>query len=427
MDAGLTSILLAVFLGIAAFFSISETAFFALQSVKLHHLASSGSKNAQRIVRLKERPERFLSTVLFGNNLCNTAITALATTLAISLFGQERQGLSVLVATAAVTVGITVLGETAPKTLGARYPEALSLAFAPLWSVMDKLLFPFALGLYLMSKAATRPFGKVQENRPIVSVDELRTMVRMGASEGTVQQSQAEMIHRAFRFGDTRAQEIMTPRTEIVWVSRSVTFSELMTVFADGGHTRYPVYDESENAVGILHLKDVLTAYARGAVGPSDRLTGLVRQAHFYPETKPVDDLFTEMRSNGTQMVLLVNEYGALAGLLTMKQIVSEVVGRITDEESAEPLVRHLTDRTMEVDASLRVGEANERLHLGIPEGDYDTVAGFILMKLGHIPSEGEEVSHDSLRLTVTGMRGVRVEKVRIERPAPAPQPGQAA
>ncbi len=416
MDVNLTIILLSVFLLIAAFFSVSETAFFSLQSVRVHHLVESGAPNAQRLAKLKERPERFLSTVLFGNNLCNTAITALATTLALQLFGAENQGLSVLVSTAAVTVGITVLGETAPKTLGARYPERLSLLFVLLWEILDRILFPFALGLYALSRLATRPFGGTNAKAPLISVEELRTLVRMGASEGTVEEAQAEMVNRAFRFGDLRAQEIMTPRTQIGWVVKDTAFQDFLGIYANTPHTRFPVYDESENVIGILHLQDVMKAFSQGKLAMNNPVTPLTRPAHFYPETKPVDDLFVEMRNNGTQMVLLVNEYGGIAGLLTMKQIVSEVVGRITDEEEGPPQVHTSEDGVMEVDASMRIEEASERLPLGLPEGDYDTIAGFVLTSLGHVPRVGEQVHHNGARLTVTSMKGVRIERLQITR-----------
>ena len=416
MDANLTIVLLVVFLATSAFFSCSETAFFTLQSVRVHHLVTSKAKNAERLAKLKEQPERFLATMLLGNNLCNTAITALATTLAIEIVGPSHEGLGVAMATGLVTIALVVLGETAPKTLGTRHPEEISLALARFWQVVDKVLFPVAVVLHGASRLVTFPFPSRKEKRPIISVDELRTMVRVGTSEGIVEESQAEMVHKAFRFGDLRAQEIMTPRTEIVRATKGTSLQDFLHTYAKATHTRYPVYDEAENVIGILHIQDVLLALGRNGLGMSNPMTLLTRPAHFYPETKPVDDLFVEMRNNGTQMVLLVNEYGGIAGLLTMKQVVGEVVGRITDEEKAAPEVRQVEGGAMDVDASIRVEAANERLDMKLCEGDYDTLAGYVLTALGHIPRVGEQVAADGVRLTVTEMQGLRIEKIRISK-----------
>ena len=416
MDTNVIVILMLVFLVLSAFFSSSETAFFNLQRVRVHHLVASGVPGAQRVARMKEQPERFLATILLGNNLVNTALTALATALAISLLGADRRGLSIGIATAAVTAGIVVLGEAAPKILAARHSERLTFLFIRLWEILERLLFPLATLLYGTSRLLTRPFQRTGDASSLTSEEELRTMVRLGAREGTVEETQAEIIHRAFRLGDLRAQEIMTPRTEIVWVEHDATLAGFLQTYAQETHTRFPVYqDEVDNVQGVLFVKDVLKAFAEGKLREGDTVSHLVRTAHFYPESKPVDDLFVEMRHNGTQMVMLVDEHGGIAGLLTMKQLVGEVVGTITEEEEGEgPEVETIDERTLQVDAGMRVEEANEQLDLGLPEGDYDTLAGFVLSALGHIPQEGEQVRYDGLRLVVTQMKGVKIERLLV-------------
>ena len=419
MDTQITVILvlLAVFLGLSAFFSSAETAFFALQRVRVHHLEETGDPRARRVARLKADPEKFLATILLGNNVVNVALSALATSVAISLIGDDRQGISVAVAIGIVTVAVVILGEAAPKTIAARHPESVLFLYLRPLEVVERVLFPAATLLRAVSAFITRPFG-TRGHAPLVSEEELQTMVRVGATEGVVEETQAEIIHKAFQFGDLRGQEIMTPRTEIIWVPKGATLAEFLGIYANETHTRFPVYDEElDNVLGILFVKDVLKSFAEGRLGDSDPIVPLMRPAYFYPESKPVDDLFAEMRNEGTQLVMLVDEFGGIAGLLTLKQVVGEIVGSITEEEEGEePAVETIDERTLQVDASMRVDEANERLSLAIPDGDYETLAGFVLASLGHIPVEGEQVRHNGLRLVVAEMKGIKIERILVRK-----------
>ena len=420
MDTSTIVILMVVFLGLSAFFSSSETAYFTLQQVRLQHLLSSGGSRARRLAKMKERPEKFLATILLGNNMVNIALTALATALAITILGDDQTGPSVLIATAIVTIGIVVMGEAVPKTLAARYPERLAMFFVRIWEGVELILFPLATVLYTVSRVLTRPFGTGAVG-PMFSEEELRTLVRVGASEGTVEEAQAEIISKAFRLGDLQAEEIMTPRPEIVWLREEATLGEFLQTYVQESHTRFPVFrGDMDNVLGVLYAKDVLKAFAEGTLSDRDSIAPLIRTAYFYPESKPVDDLFVEMRTAGTQMVMLSNEHGGVAGLLTMKQIVAEIVGPIDEEaeEVTEPEVETIDERTMQVDAGMRVEEANERLGIDLPEGeDYDTLAGFVLNVLGHVPRQGEVVRHGDVSLVVTEMKGVKIERLLVRRP----------
>ncbi|MCL0102232.1 hemolysin family protein [Dehalococcoidia bacterium] len=420
MDTSTMVILMVVFLGLSAFFSSSETAYFTLQRVRLQQLLASGDGKAERLAKMKERPERFLATILLGNNMVNTALTALATALAITILGNDQRGSSILVATAVVTVGIVVMGEAVPKTLAARYPERVALFFVRLWELVERILFPLATVLYALSRVLTRPFGAGVAG-PMVSEEELRTLVRVGASEGTVEEAQAEIISKAFRLGDLQAEEIMTPRTEISWIREEATLAEFLRIYTEEPHTRFPVCrGEVDNVRGLLYAKDVLKAFAERKLSDEDPIVPLMRSAYFYPESKPVDDLFVEMRSASTQMVMLVNEHGGIAGLLTMKQLVAEIVGPIDEEEEEvnEAEVEDIDDHTVLVDAGMRVEEANERLGIGLPEGeDYDTLAGLVLNVLGHVPRQGEFVRQGDVSLVVTKMKGVKIERLLVRRP----------
>ena len=418
MDIELTAVLLVLFLALSAFFSSSETAFFALQRVRVAHLVETGFPRADRLARLKDNPERFLSTILLGNNAVNLALASIATALAFDLLGDSR-GLSVIVATVVATVGIVIIGEAAPKTIASRYPEQMLLLYLRPLELAQWVLFPLAVVLQRISAAITRPFSSSRSTAPSISEEELRTLVRVGTTEGAVEETEAEFIHKAFRFGDLQAREIMTPRPEIVFLSKDATFDDFLQAYAKESHTRFPVYESApDNVVGTISAKDVLRAYSESALTKGDPIAPLVRQAYFYPETKHIDDLFVEMRTQGAQLVMLIDEFGVIAGLLTVKQIVGEVVGKIADAEEDEEEVETIDELTFQVDAGMRVDEANERLHLGLPDEEgYETLAGFVLATLGRIPRDGEQVRVGSLRLTVSEMDGVKIEKILITRP----------
>ncbi len=419
MDIELTAVLLVLFLALSAFFSSSETAFFALQRVRVAHLVETGFPRADRLARLKDNPERFLSTVLLGNNAVNLALASIATALAFDLLGDSR-GLGVVAATVVTTVGIVIVGEAVPKTLASRYPEQLLFLYLRPLEVAQWVLFPLAVVLQRISAAITRPFSSSRSTAPSISEEELRTLVRVGTTEGAVEETEAEFIHKAFRFGDLQAREIMTPRPEIVFLSKDATFDDFLQSYATESHTRFPIYESApDNVVGTISAKDVLRAYSQSALTKDDPIAPLVRQAYFYPETKHIDDLFVEMRTQGAQLVMLIDEFGVIAGLLTVKQIVGEVVGKIADaDEDEEEEVETIDELTFQVDAGMRVDEANERLHLGLPDEEgYETLAGFVLATLGRIPRDGEQVRAGNLRLTVSEMDGVKIEKILVTRP----------
>ncbi len=243
-------------------------------------------------------------------------------------------------------------------------------------------------------------------------------LIGISEAEGAVEPQEAELMQKAFRLGDLRADTIMTPRTEIVWVEKDATLSDFLGIYAKETHTRFPVHgEEVDDVLGVLYVKDVLKAFVDKSLGDQDPVAQLARPAFFYPESKQVDRLFLEMRTEGAQMVMLVDEHGGIAGLLTLKRIVGEVVGAFSgDEEGEEPEFQTIDEQTIQVDGGMRVEEVNERFDLELPEGEYDTLAGFILDSLGHIPREGEMVRHQGLLLTVAEMNGVKIETVLVRK-----------
>jgi CBS domain containing-hemolysin-like protein len=249
------------------------------------------------------------------------------------------------------------------------------------------------------------------------SLEELKYLMRESQEGGVLEAGQEEMLRKVFQFGDRQVSEVMVPRNEVVGVEQDATIQDLLRLFSEASHARFPVYHEDlDEVVGIAQIKDVLLALAGDPARAAAPLGPLVRPALFVPETAPVADLLARMRATRNQMAIVLDEYGGTAGIVTMEELVEEIVGQMSDElVLAEASFVRLDDRTVEIDAQLRVDEANDRLNLDLPQGeDYETVAGLVLYRLQHIPAQGEELRVGELALKVTEMRGNRIEKVQI-------------
>ena len=417
MDAGDSwrLALLVVCLGLSGFFSASETAFIALPRARLMHLVRSGRPGADRISHIIQRPERFLATVLLGNNLVNTAAAALATVLALNLI--TNQGLSVLVATAGVTTFLLLFGETVPKNIAWRRSEKVAFAVSRPIRLVELTLSPVVTLLQLFSTMTNRALG-ISASTPQIGEEEIRTMIAAGAQTGAVDAGEAALLEKVFRFGDRQIREIMTPRPEIVWIENGDNLERFLEVYSEHTHTRFPVYEESmENVLGVLSVKDILSGMEGLKGEASGPVTKDLRPAFFVPETKSVSETFNEMREGGHSVVLTVDEFGGIAGLATLKQMMAVIVGQMGDEGSApEETVTALGRDAFLMDAGLAISDINEELGLGIPEGDYQTLAGFILDRMGRIPDVGDVLEFGDLRFTIRTMERVRIEEVELRR-----------
>ncbi len=406
--------LLAICLVLSAFFSASETAFVALPRARLLHLARTGRPGASRVANLVQRPERFLATVLFSNNLVNTAAAALATVVVVNIVGSS---LGVLISTFGVTIILLLFCETLPKTIAWNRPERVAFGVSRPLTVVGFVLSPVVALLQVFSTMANRALG-IHSITPLIGHEEIRTLIAAGAQTGTVEADEAAMLEKVFRFGDRQMREVMTPRPEIVWMERGATLSSFLSVYKQYSHTRFPVYEGSmENVVGILSVKDVLSGMSSGEWSPEGDVTKQLRDAFFVPETKSVSDTFQEMREGGHTVVITFDEFGGIAGLATLKQLLEIIVGQVGEEGAApEEAVTQLGRGQFRVDAGVAISEINEELALGLPEGDYQTLAGFMLDRLGRIPEAGEVVEYRDLRLTIKSMEGLRIEEVQLER-----------
>ena len=418
-EAGLSTLsLLGGLLVLSAFFSGSEAALLSVQRVRIQHLVSEKAAGAARVARMVERPDKLLPPILLGNNLVNTAVAAVATATAISIVGS--QGSAVLAATVVATILLLIFGETIPKTVAARHAERTSILVALPITWLSWLLFPASFVLERISAVFLAPLGGPVK-RVAITEDEIKTMVSIGGKEGAVELGEAEMIRRVLEFGDRRVREVMTPRPEIVWIERSATIRNFLELYDEKYHTRFPVYEGSEdNVVGLIAVKDVMRSLARGASLDSPAAV-TIRPATFVPESKLARELFDEMRSQGEQIVLIADEFGDVAGLVTFKRLVQDLVGPLSEEDATgPPEVVELGEHDYEIDAGLSITDVNERLGIAIPKGEYETVAGFLLDRTGAVPEVGAVVEYNGLRLSVTEMRGIRVARVRVTR-TPAP------
>jgi len=405
-----------VCLALSAFFSSAESAFISLPRLRIRYLVESGVKGARQLAKAADKPERFLATVLLGNNLVNIAAATIGTIMAVEAFGRMW---GPIIATVGVTAVVLVFGEVIPKTMAVHHSQRLSLIYINPIRVMELCFYPFVLALGRIGLGFTKVVFEREENKNLVSEGEIRSAINVGEHEGVVEEGEAEMLHKVFEFTDQPVGKIMTPRTEIVWVELGMRLGDFLSVYAQKPYSRFPVYkDNTDNVVGILYAKDVLMKLTDNSTGEGEIvIDDLVRSAYFVPESKHLGELLTEMRDGGYHIVIVVDEFGGIAGMVTLSQLTEEIVGDIRDELIKEDKDFVVTgDNVFQLDGGFRVEEANEELGLGLPIGDYETVAGFILSRLGRIPRQGEQLKYRNLKFVTTEMRGVKIEKVMVTR-----------
>jgi putative hemolysin len=390
-----------------------EIAVVAANRVRVRHLAEGGSRMAQSLERLQSSQDRFFAFIVLFQNLFVVVASAMGSVIAVEVAG----GLGLLVAAIVITVSIALLGEVTPKALAVQVTDRYALLVAPPveWSMtaMRPLVSAMAAAPRLLGRLL---FGSAVRISPTVTEAELRMLIDISTEEGAVAESTGELLERVFHFRDRLVKEMMIPRTEVTWLEKGTALGDFYRTFADTLHARFPVYDDSiDNVVGIIGIKDVLRALAQSELDESSPVDQVLRPALYVPETKPVGGLFSEMQEGGHQMAIVVDEYGGTAGIVTMEMLLEEMVGRMVDElGKPEREFVAIDERTTELDAGMSIHEANEELDLAIPDGDYETVAGFVLSVLGHIPGEGEQVQGDGFRMVVAEVQGVKIERVRV-------------
>ncbi len=416
-----------VSLALFAWFTSAEVAILSINRVRLRHLAEQGSVTAEIVQQILVERDRFFASVVLLQNLLVILASSLAAELGIRLWGNG----GVLAATAVMTVVVVMVGEFIPKSLAAA-SESYALAVARPLRLIMKLLSPLTSFMMLLAHLFSRRRGQgVGLISPFVTEDELRMLITIGAQEGTVEPSQKEWLHRVFQFADRRVLEVMTPRTEIIWLEAEATLADFWTVYKEAPHSRFPVFEDSvDDVIGIVSIKDVLMAQARNELLPQSPLRPLLRKVFFIPETKLVGELFAEMQANDIQMAVAVDEFGGTGGIVTLEQLLEEIVGRVGDELAhTTKEFETIDEKTFRLEGGMRIDDVNEALGLSLPEGEYETVAGFILHQLGRIPDEGDQLRYNGLRIVITEMKGLRIERLIItveESRVPPTEDGQS-
>ncbi|MCG7854564.1 MAG: hemolysin family protein [Methanoregulaceae archaeon] len=405
----------------SAFFSSSEVALISITRAKVRTLLNEGKKGSKSLSALKEKPNRFLIAILIGNNIVNVAAAAIATAVTISIFGDIGVG----IATGVVVILLLLFGEIGPKIYAARNTEKLALAVSKPVLILSRILSPVIWGI---EKITGRFGASAAVGETMVTEEEIKEWIEVGKEEGTIEQEEREMLYSVLEFGDTLTREIMTPRVDVALIEDIRTLDEAMQLFNETGFSRIPVYhDAVDNIIGILNIKDVFsTAFSEKRNIP---IRELMYDPFFVPETKKIDDLLKELQVRKVQIAIVLDEYGSFVGIVTVEDILEELVGDILDEfDREEPEIQKIGEGTYLVDAKIWVDDLNDELDVSLPVHEsYETIGGLLIDRLGHIPHPGESVhipeSHVSL--VVMQMLSRRVVKVKmILHTPPAPSEG---
>ncbi len=419
LNAGFILLGLGVGLVLSAFFSSAETAFFSLTQSVISELKKAKDIRSRRIVHLMDQPKELLITILSGNALVNFSIAVLATHLALHLI--ELTGfpttLGLAIEVLIVTGLILIFGEITPKIMALKYARTWALWTALPIDIVRRILLPLTKSLGWISSGLSRALG-VERQRLSISEDEIRTLVEVVEERGELEEDEKDMIQGIFEISETTVKEIMIPRVDMVCLPVTASIQDLIRMVKEKGHSRLPIYNENlDNIAGLIHAKDLLPHLENG-----DRridISGLIRDTYFVPEGKKIDDLLRQFQREKSHMAIVVDEYGGTAGLVTLEDVLEEIVGEIQDEYDHEtPLTERIDENTIMVDARINIGELNEFLEDDtIPENeDYETLGGFIFSQIGDLPNPQETIDYGNLRFTVEEISGNRIGKIRIDK-----------
>lgn len=402
---------------LSAFFSGSETALMANDRLRIRYLVHKNRRGARQLETLLAQPDRLLSAILIGNNLANIAISVLATGLFIHYYGEEGE----LITIAVLTPLLVLCAEIIPKSYAAKYPEKQSFIVLRPILLIIWLLTPVIWMVTGISRLFTRLLPGEGTGRPIISEDEIRTLITVGEQTGVVAKNQRKMLHGVFELSQTRVRDVMIPRTEVVGIDADSSFAATLSLVQQSRHSRFPVYRGSlDNILGIIHSKDILAAVDHTE---NFSLEKMVRPPYFVPESKRIETLLQSFRRRHVHLAVAVDEYGGVEGIVTLEDIVEEIVGEIQDEyDDEDVMLRELEPGRYLVDGSTPLKAINRRFGLGLSEEHVNTLAGFMLRLLGNIPQEGDSCQSNGVVFTVRKVVDRRVEEIEMVLP-PASSP----
>ena len=403
---------LVLLLALSGFFSGSETAMLALDRMRVKYLQQKQHPGADRLAKLLESPDRLLGGILIGNNLVNIAASVVATGLLVRHFGERGELLTILL----LTPVLLIFSEVFPKTYAAQYPERVSfLVLKPILAVVW-VLYPVIRIVAMTTRFITGMLHRHPPAEQFLSEDEIKSIIQVGEESGVVTAKQRRMLHSIFDLSETRVRDVMLPRTEVVGISTDSNFQEVLEIVRKCGHSRFPVFEESlDSIVGIIHSKDIL-AYA----DRPDQFTLIdnCRKPFFAPESKRVAVLLQTFRKQQEHLAIVVDEYGGVEGIVTLEDVVEEIVGEIHDEYDTEEVdFRQLGTLTYLADGAVSLRTVNRRFQLSLPEEHVTTLAGYLLQQMGKIPVEGDRCEAEGVVFSVRRMDGRRIEEVIMTLP----------
>ena len=406
-------LILILLIGLSAFFSSAETALTTVNKIRIRNLAEAGDKSAVTLTKVLEDQGKMLSAILVGNNVVNLTASSMSTTLAMNIWSNKAVG----VATGVLTLVILVFGEISPKTISTLYSEKISLKYAKFIYLFMTVMTPVIYAVNVLSSGFLR-LVHVDPNRKqeAITEDELRTIVEVSHEEGVIESEEKKIINNVFDFGDSVAKDIMVPRIDMAMVEVDATYDELIDIFREEKYTRMPVYEETtDNVIGIINMKDVLLIDRNEEFHIRD----LLREPHYTYEYKNTAELMVEMRQTSNNMIIVLDEYGATAGMITLEDLLEEIVGEIRDEydEDEEQELVKVGPGEYVVEGSMKLDDLNDQLELELESEDYDSIGGLIIGQLDRLPEEGESVVCDGIRLVVDRLDKNRIDRVHMYLP----------
>lgn len=422
-------ILLLVFLN--GFFAAAEIALVSVRRTRIKQLVEEGNQKARIVQTLLDRPTNFMATVQIGVTLVGFLASALAAVniagmpakwlMALGMSSATAQAVAVVAVTIVIGFVVLVAGEIAPKSLGMQHAEKLSLALATPVYYLSIIALPAVKVVGFFADILVRPFGgHVKFSAPILTEEELKMLVEAGEEEGVIEEKEKAMIHSIFDFTDTVARQVMVPRTDMKTVPVTATLDELLEIVTSSGHSRIPIYEDNvDQIVGVVHAKDLIPILRQDRRAFDMR--SVMRPAYFIPETKDVDELLAEFKKGNVQLAVVRDEYGGTAGLVTVEDLLEEIVGEIRDEyDIEEPLIEIIDENRAMVNARIAIDELNDQMNFDIPESEeYETIGGFVFDLFGRQSLEGEMVSWSNIDFIVKEVEGgrlQRIEVIRVER-----------
>lgn len=403
-------VIVIILLSASAFFSSAETALMTSNKLKMRNLADNGNKRAAKVLKVTENTDKMLSAILIGNNIVNLTASSISTALTLKIFGSKLVG----IATGILTFLILVFGEITPKNVASKNAENMALSYIGVISFLVTLLTPVIFIVNTVAKFVISIFNKNGDDNNAVTEEELRAMVEYSHEEGIIENEEKKMIVNVVDFGDTVAGDIMLPRVDMVMVSVESSYEEILKIFREERYTRIPVYEESpDNVIGILNVKDFLLIEDKENFSVKEHL----REPLYTYEYKKTSSLMVDMRKTGANIVIVLDEYGTTVGLITLEDMLEEIVGEIRDEFDADEDegITKISETEYLIDGSTNLDDVNDRIGLELSSEEYESIGGIIMEKLGRLPVEGEVITFDNIILTVKKMDHARIEKVGLK------------